>query len=625
MEARTSLSSGALGQVIGRYILEEAIGVGAMATVYRARDTHLSRAVALKVLHPHLSASEAARARFSREARTAASLTHEFVPPVFDCSSESDEVCYIASELLSGPTLRAFVAMHGALLPEAALAIGLQLCRALSAAHELGIIHRDIKPENALLHDDRCVKLTDFGLAHLRFAPSLTVTGQVLGSPAHMSPEHVNGSLCTEASDIFSMGTVLYYLLAGSLPFEAQTPQELFRKILTGRYRSLDQVDGRIGTRISRIVDRCLRVKAGDRYGSAEALAAALNTELSGMGVVDSDAFCAEYLRAPKVLGESMVRASPERLLRWAVTELDNGQVAGAIAVLNRALAYAPDHREVRRALERIGRRRLGQRIALAAGLALAAAFLVALLIAYAPRYLPFGSHAGEARQDDGLSAADRVSSTNGVRANGAGAEDSARAARAGERGTAPRQANKPAVGRGTVARPRGGGANSRNEGVETKTRPVVFKPTPMNVTIQIDDDPPFAFGPDSRVRSLTVGTHRVVFRGAGGCCEEIVRQIELEAASEPLTLAVVLPPRDARLYVDTNVPASVAIEGMDDVQRALDVVRLPLGQAYQRTISMRISAEGYQAESRSVTVQAGALKRVQVALRPAVQGENDP
>ncbi len=623
MEARTSLSSGALGQVIGRYVLEEAIGVGAMATVYRARDTHLSRAVALKVLHPHLSASEAARARFSREARTAASLTHEFVPPVFDCSSESDEVCYIASELLSGPTLKVFVANHGALLPEAALAIGLQLCRALSAAHELGIIHRDIKPENALLHDDRCVKLTDFGLAHLRFAPSLTATGQVLGSPAHMSPEHVNGSVCTEASDIFSMGTVLYYLLAGSLPFEAQTPQELFRKILTGRYRSLDQVDGRIGTRISRIVDRCLRVKPGDRYGSADALAAALNAELSGMGVSDPDALCADFLRAPGPHSASMVRTSPDRLLRWATVELEAGQVAGAIAILNRALAYTPEHRDVRRALERIGRRRLGRRIALVTALATGVIALMVLVIAYAPQYLPFGAPLDDMPQGAVDAPAESDGSASGAAPEDTGVAEPTRAASGGERGTDVTSASGRDASRDPVVRQKSASATPQGQEVAAETRSVVFKPTPMNVTIQIDDDPPFAFGPDSRVRALKVGTHRIVFRGAGGCCEEVVRQLELEAASDPLTLAVILPPRDARLYVDTNVPASVAIEGMDEAQRALDVVRLPLGQDYQRTFSLRVSAEGYQAESRSVTVQAGALKRVPIALRP-VQDEND-
>lgn len=604
MTERESLRSPSEGQRIGRYLLESPIGVGAMATVYRAEDTQLSRPVALKVLHPHLASAEAARARFSREARTAASLAHEFVPAVYDCSDEGDEVAFIACELLSGPTLKAFVEAHGALLPEAALAVTLQLSEALAAAHELGIIHRDVKPENALLHEARCVKLTDFGLAHLRFAPSLTMTGQVLGSPAHMSPEHINGSVCTESSDLFSLGTVLYYLLTAKLPFEATTPQELFRKVLTGRYRPVEQIDPRVGSRISRIVDRLLQVKPSDRFGRADELSQALQVELEGAGIEDSEGFVATYLADPRGAREELEQALPARLLAWSQAELGRRQMSGAFALLSRALVYAPEDRDLLRALRRIGRRRLGRRLALGAVACLLTGLLAGAGWAWWTARQQEAAQVRPLRLDVPLPAVPQLSvppepKAPPVRNSSASRRPSDRAAS--------RSASSEA-----------GAAVTETPTVEAPAmRRVELRPTPMNVLVSVDGSEPRPFGPKSRVLELPLGSHSVAFSGATGCCEPETRRIDLKAGEAPVVVDVRLAPRDARLYVASDVPASVTVEGLPNSQRALEVIRVPLGDSYQRQLRVRVSAPGYVSRSFEVSARAGALARLDVSLTP--------
>lgn len=194
---------------LGKYETLEELGHGGMATVYRARDTHLDRFVALKVLHPHLRGEGEARSRFAREARSVARLEHPNIVRVLDYAGEDSEVAFLAVELLTGPTLAEYRRHVGSLPAEVAAAIALAVARALAAAHAQGIIHRDVKPENVLLHRDETVKLTDFGVAHVVDAQGFTATGQILGSPGHMAPEQIEHGACDARSDLFSLGTVL--------------------------------------------------------------------------------------------------------------------------------------------------------------------------------------------------------------------------------------------------------------------------------------------------------------------------------------------------------------------------------------------------------------------------------
>src|SRR5688572_15357218 len=220
---------------VGKYEIIGEIGHGGMATVYRARDTRLDRLVALKVMHPHLQGAKEARTRFAREAVTIARLKHPNILEIYDYSGEEGDTHYIATELLTGPTLKQLVDQHPDMPAEIAACLAILIARALGAAHAEGVIHRDVKPENVMMHENKAVKLTDFGIAQLVDMQGMTTTGQVLGSPAHMAPEQIEGRDCDARSDIFSLGTVLYLLATGELPFQGRNPHQVLKQIAEGQ------------------------------------------------------------------------------------------------------------------------------------------------------------------------------------------------------------------------------------------------------------------------------------------------------------------------------------------------------------------------------------------------------
>ena len=180
-----------IGTTLEKYEILEEVGQGGMATVYRARDLRLGREVALKVLHPHLARQEEARRRFRREAQAVARLRHPAILEIYDYSGEEVPTAYIATEFIRGESLRDHLERRAPELPEVGMMIAVQLLGALQHAHENGVIHRDVKPENVLIGHDGGIKLADFGIAHLADGQGMTVTGTLLGSPAHMSPEQI--------------------------------------------------------------------------------------------------------------------------------------------------------------------------------------------------------------------------------------------------------------------------------------------------------------------------------------------------------------------------------------------------------------------------------------------------
>ncbi|MCU1277451.1 MAG: serine/threonine protein kinase, partial [bacterium] len=164
-----------------------------MAVVYKATDTTLNREVAVKVLHPHLAEQAESRARLQREAHAVAKLRHENILEIFDYSGPDSAESYIVTEFIHGRTLKNFLVDQPLPYPEVAEMIASEVARALEHAHQFGVIHRDVKPENVMIRDDGLIKLTDFGIAQIVDKERMTVTGQLLGSPAYMAPEHVEG------------------------------------------------------------------------------------------------------------------------------------------------------------------------------------------------------------------------------------------------------------------------------------------------------------------------------------------------------------------------------------------------------------------------------------------------
>ncbi|MDQ3096533.1 MAG: serine/threonine protein kinase, partial [Actinomycetota bacterium] len=210
----------------GRYLLGDRIAAGGMGEVWRARDTALERDVAVKLLRSDIADDEAFRTRFATEARHAAALHDPSIATVFDFGDDVDEsgrhTTYLVMELVAGVPLSELVTAPMA--PASAAHLISQIGDGLSVAHDAGIVHRDVKPANFIVTPDGRVKITDFGIARARGAASVTDTGSIMGTPHYVAPEIAEGREATPASDIYSLGVVLYECLAGSRPFTGDTP-----------------------------------------------------------------------------------------------------------------------------------------------------------------------------------------------------------------------------------------------------------------------------------------------------------------------------------------------------------------------------------------------------------------
>ncbi|MFL5950234.1 MAG: serine/threonine-protein kinase [Gaiellaceae bacterium] len=206
----------------GRYVLERELGHGGMAAVYLARDEELGRHVAVKVLPAHLANDEAFRARFVREARLAGRLSHPNIVRVYD-AGETEARPYIVMEYVPGSSL----ATTERLSADRVVELGRQACAGLQHAHDAGLVHRDIKPANLLLRDDGVLKIADFGIARAAESTRHTQAGTLLGTAAYLAPEQIAGEDATAATDVYSLGAVLYELLTGRPPYAFASLGEL--------------------------------------------------------------------------------------------------------------------------------------------------------------------------------------------------------------------------------------------------------------------------------------------------------------------------------------------------------------------------------------------------------------
>ncbi|HMO57599.1 MAG TPA: protein kinase, partial [Roseiflexaceae bacterium] len=205
-----------------RYELEQKIGDGGMARVYRARDLRLNRRVAVKVLHSHHAADDGFLRRFHHEAQAAANLHHPAIVDVYDVGQDND-IHYIVMEYVDGSDLKSLILRQGALPIEQALAIAADAADGLEAAHRVGMIHRDVKPQNIMISADGNAKLTDFGIAKSNLSTAMTETGVTFGTADYISPEQARGLPVSPRSDIYSLGVTLYEMLTGRLPFSGDS------------------------------------------------------------------------------------------------------------------------------------------------------------------------------------------------------------------------------------------------------------------------------------------------------------------------------------------------------------------------------------------------------------------
>ncbi|MDQ6927369.1 MAG: serine/threonine protein kinase [Actinomycetota bacterium] len=272
--------------IADRYEVGELLGRGGMAEVFAGVDRRLGRDVAIKLLRPEISARPDLRTRFEAEARAAASLSHPNAVAVFD-TGEDGGVPYIVMERLPGETLADRIA-SGPLDPADVKRIAAEVLGALGAAHATGLAHRDVKPGNILIAADGRAKVSDFGIAKSveseAGAADLTGTGQLLGTPAYLAPERLDGAPATARSDLYALGVVLYEALAGVKPFDGASPIATAHVISTGSHRALSEVRPGLDPALIAAVERAMATDPARRFGSAAEMVAAVagGTALAG-------------------------------------------------------------------------------------------------------------------------------------------------------------------------------------------------------------------------------------------------------------------------------------------------------------------------------------------------------
>jgi serine/threonine protein kinase len=273
-------SGSMIGRTLGHYRLDSLLGAGGMGEVWRARDTRLDRAVAVKILPEHLVDNPEALRRFEREAKAVAALSHPNILSIFDFGAERG-VSYAVMELLDGGNLRAYL-NRGEPGWRRTAWIGTAVAEGLAAAHAKGIIHRDLKPENIFLTRAGQIKILDFGIARVkqavtpesetRTATATTKPGAVIGTISYMSPEQARGQVAEAPSDLFSLGVVLYELLSGQRPFERATPAETLAAILRDEAPPLASAKQGRPEAMKNVISRCLEKRPEDMYQSARDL-----------------------------------------------------------------------------------------------------------------------------------------------------------------------------------------------------------------------------------------------------------------------------------------------------------------------------------------------------------------
>ena len=270
-----------VGQLIAdRYELKHVVGTGGMSSVYCARDTLLERDVALKILHEHFGEDDDYVERFRREARAAAQLSHPGIVTVID-RGEEDGRQFIVFEFVDGETLKELVERGGPMPVRRALELGLEIGRALAFAHQQGLVHRDVKPQNVLLNGDGRAQVTDFGIARTLDAVGHTETGTVLGTSHYIAPEQARGERVDAQTDVYSIGVVLYELLAGEVPYTGDNFLTVAMKHVNEPVPSLLERRTDCPLRLAALVERCMAKEPADRPGSMDEVVAELQSCLA--------------------------------------------------------------------------------------------------------------------------------------------------------------------------------------------------------------------------------------------------------------------------------------------------------------------------------------------------------
>jgi eukaryotic-like serine/threonine-protein kinase len=324
--------------VDGRYRVLKRLGSGGMADVYCAEDTQLGRQVALKLLYRRFAEDPEFVERFRREASSAAGLQHPNIVGIFD-RGEWDGTYYIAMEFIGGQTLKQLVREHGAMPPDLAIDITVQVLRAARFAHKRGVVHRDFKPHNVILDEEGRAKVTDFGIARAG-ASDMTETGSIMGTAQYLSPEQAQGQPVSPRSDLYSIGVMLYELLTGRVPFDAESPVTIALKHVSERPVPPAEVNPAVGPALDAVVMRALEKDPARRFADADDFIAALQEARENPGAVSREMVLEPY----PLPGEPFAEEERDRS-RWWLWLL--GLLLLAAVAVGAYLLLAPDKRSV--------------------------------------------------------------------------------------------------------------------------------------------------------------------------------------------------------------------------------------------------------------------------------------
>ncbi|HVY36419.1 MAG TPA: serine/threonine-protein kinase [Polyangia bacterium] len=598
-----------------RYRLIEEVGQGGMAVVYRAQDETLKREVAIKILHQHLAGEADSKARLEREAQAVAKLRHENILEIFDYSGTGSATSFIVTEFIDGQTLKQFLGKHPPRFPEIAALIGVEVCRALGHAHGLGVIHRDVKPENVMIRKDGLIKLMDFGIAQVLDFQRMTVTGQLLGSPAYMAPEIIEGKPLDFRTDVFSVGIMLYLLATGELPFAGKNPHEVLRRISEGRFADPRTVAHGVDQRAARIITRALARRPDDRYPDVAPLADDLMAYLADAGLTDVRAELRGFFADPDCYEKALPARMAAALSAAAATHLRERRVARAMELWNRVLAFDPQNAEVTAALDRLeGRRRLRR-----VSLALLALGVVAVGGWTGARHLQSRSAARVAAR--------RLSTPETPPPPASPAESAVRTEAGPAAGPQMSEQPRPAHPHPTRARPERQVAFAA-PAAPVPTRTFTLGPTPQNVDVYLDGQRQFAYDPAHTSIAIPWNTDHVLeLRSPSGCC--FVERVEI-GPDHPLPpdaiIARRLKWRPARVVVTTEPSSPAARVLVRDPNRKLattaarpgDEIDVPFfpDDELSKEVEVAVDAGDAFATDR-VRVRAGQKLSHVVKLRP--------
>jgi serine/threonine protein kinase/tetratricopeptide (TPR) repeat protein len=372
----------------GRYEILELLGQGGMGAVYKTKDHEVDRIVALKVVQPELVASSTILKRFKQELLLARQVTHKNVVRIFDIG-ESNGMKFITMEYIDGGDLKSLIIERGKIPPLDAVDIIRQICNALHAAHSEGVIHRDLKPQNIMIDQSGRVVVMDFGIAHSRDMPGMTITGALMGTPDYMSPEQAKAAKTDARSDIFSLGLIFYEMLTGKVPFHAPTAVETMFKRTQERPTPPAELDHSIPAQANKIVMKCLETDPAKRYQTVAGLSAdleafdpsrkvravqRLGSRLSRRGlpwkwiavvaILVAIVFVAVRLRQPNEQAKPNIQhpgmqvlvadfATPQNQLDGVIEPVLSLALEGASFITSSTRTSA-DHQEVRQAMSRL-------------------------------------------------------------------------------------------------------------------------------------------------------------------------------------------------------------------------------------------------------------------------------